>query len=130
MTAPPLPHKTLDELTLGNSVALEELVSRDGLTEMVKSASELFDIPIRVFAEDGKLLADAAESIELYSYLNTSRAGRAALSEVVADVKALAPGPDGEADYTCVTGARYRVAGIIYDSRQIGRMILGPFALD
>ncbi|HYP86643.1 MAG TPA: ATP-binding protein, partial [Polyangiaceae bacterium] len=130
MTAPPLPHKTLDELTLGNSVALEELVSRDGLTEMVKSASELFSIPIRVFAEDGKLLADAADAVELYSYLNTSRAGRAALSEVVAEVKALAPGPDGEADYACITGARYRVAGIIYDSRQIGRMILGPFAAE
>jgi signal transduction histidine kinase len=127
MTAPPLPHKSLDELTLGGSVALEDLVSRDGLTEMVKSANELFGIPIRVFADDGKLLADAADSVELYAYLNTSRAGRAALSEVVAAVKALAPGPEGEADYTCVTGARYRVAAIIYDSRQIGRMILGPF---
>ena len=128
MAAPPAPHKSLDELTLGNSVALEDLVSRDGLTEMVKSASELFAIPIRVFADDGKLLADAAESVELYAYLNTSRAGRAALSEVVAAVKALPPGPDGEADYGCVTGARYRVAAIVYDSRQIGRMIFGPFA--
>ena len=130
MTAPPLPHKSLDELTLGSSVALEDLVSRDGLTEMVKSANELFGIPIRVFAEDGKLLADAADSVELYAYLNTSRAGRAALSEVVAAVKALAPGPDGEANFTCVTGARYRVAAVVYDSRQIGRMILGPFSAD
>ncbi len=130
MAAPPAPHKSLDELTLGNSVGLEDLVSRDGLTEMVKSASELFAIPIRVFAHDGKLLADAAESVELYAYLNTSRAGRAALSEVVAAVKALTPGPDGEADYDCVTGARYRVAAIVYDSRQIGRMIFGPFAAE
>jgi two-component system sensor histidine kinase BarA len=128
MAAPPAPHKSLDELTLGNSVALEDLVSRDGLAEMVKSASELFGIPIRVFAHDGKLLADAAESVELYSYLNTSRAGRAALSEVVAAVKALSAGPDGEAEFGCITGARYRVAAIIYDSRQIGRMIFGPFA--
>jgi len=130
MTAPPLPQKSLDELTLGGNVALEDLVSRDGLTEVVKSANELFGLPIRVFAEDGKLLADAAESVELYAYLNTSRSGRAALSEVVAAVKALAPGPEGEAEYTCVTGARYRVAAIIYDSRQIGRMILGPFSAD
>jgi signal transduction histidine kinase len=130
MTAPPLPQKSLDELTLGGNVALEDLVSRDGLTEVVKSANELFGLPIRVFAEDGKLLADAAESIELYAYVNTSRSGRAALSEVVAAVKALAPGPEGEAEYTCVTGARYRVTAIIYDSRQIGRMILGPFSVD
>ena len=127
MTAPAAPPKTLDELTLGNSVSLEDLLSRDGLTEMVKSAAELFGVPIRVFTEDGKLLADAADSIELYVYLNTSRNGRAALSEVVATVKSLAPGPEGQADYTCVTGALYRVAAIDYDSRQIGRMILGPF---
>jgi two-component system, NarL family, sensor histidine kinase BarA len=125
--APTLPPKTLDELTLGGNMALEELVSRDGLAEMVKSAHELFGVPIRVFTEDGKLLADAADSIELYAYLNTSRAGRAALSEVVAAVKSLEPGAEGEASYTCVTGALYRVVAIVYDSRQIGRMILGPF---
>ena len=125
--APTIPPKTLDELTLGGNMALEELVSRDGLAEMVKSAHELFGVPIRVFTEDGKLLADAADSIELYSYLNTSRAGRAALSEVVAAVKSLAPGPEGEVSYTCVSGALYRVVAIVYDSRQIGRMILGPF---
>ena len=124
------PAKSLDQLTLGGDMSLEELVSRDGLAEVIKSANELFGVPIRVFTEDGKLLADAADSIELYAYLNTSRAGRAALSEVVAAVKALAPGPDGEAHYTCVTGALYRVAAIVYDSRQIGRMILGPFSPD
>ncbi|HEX2875916.1 MAG TPA: ATP-binding protein [Polyangiaceae bacterium] len=130
MTLSAAPPKSLDELTLGGDMSLEELVSRDGLAEVIKSANELFGVPIRVFTEDGKLLADAADSIELYAYLNTSRAGRAALSEVVAAVKALAPGPDGEAQYTCVTGALYRVAGIVYDSRQIGRMILGPFLPD
>lgn len=125
-----VPPKSLDDLTLGGDMSLEELVSRDGLAEVIKSANELFGVPIRVFTEDGKLLADAAESIELYAYLNTSRAGRAALSEVVAAVKALSPGLDGEAHYQCVTGALYRVAAIVYDSRQIGRMILGPFSPD
>jgi len=124
------PPKTLDELTLGGAMTLEDLLSRDGLAEMVKSANELFGVPIRVFTEDGKLLADAADSIELYAYLNTSRSGRAALSEVVAAVKSLPAGPDGEAAYTCVTGALYRVVAILYDSRQLGRMILGPFTPD
>jgi two-component system, NarL family, sensor histidine kinase BarA len=128
--APTMPPKTLDELTLGGNMALEDLVSRDGLAEMVKSANELFGVPIRIFSEDGKLLADATDSIELYAYLNTSRAGRAALSDVVAAVKSLEPGDDGEARYTCVTGALYRVVAVVYDSRQIGRMILGPFVAD
>jgi two-component system, NarL family, sensor histidine kinase BarA len=130
MTVSAAPPKTLDELTLGGNIGLEDLLSRDGLVEMVKSAGDLFGLPIRVFTEEGKLLADAADSIELYAYLNTSRAGRAALSDVVAAVKALVPGPDGEAHYTCVTGATYRVAAIVYDARQIGRMILGPYTPD
>jgi len=130
VTLSAVPPKSLDELTLGGDMSLEELVSRDGLAEVIKSANDLFGVPIRVFTEDGKLLADAADSVELYAYLNTSRAGRAALSDVVSAVKALAPGPDNEASYQCVTGALYRVAGIVYDSRQIGRMILGPFTPD
>jgi signal transduction histidine kinase len=127
MTIPAAPNKTLDELTLGSGMSLEDLVAKDGLAEVIKSANELFGLPIRVFSEDGKLLADAADSLELYAYLNTSRAGRAALSDVVAAVKSLSPGAEGEARYTCVTGASYRVAAIVYDGRQIGRMILGPF---
>jgi two-component system, NarL family, sensor histidine kinase BarA len=122
-----LPPKSLDELTLGGDVNLEELLPREGLAEVVKSVNELFGVPIRVFTLEGKLLADAADSTEIYAYLNTSRAGRAALSDVVAQVKSLLPGADGEARYTCVTGALYRVAAIEYDSRAVGRMILGPF---
>ena len=61
------PPKSLDELTLGGDMSLEELVSRDGLAEVIKSGSELFGLPIRVFTEDGKLLADAADSIEIYA---------------------------------------------------------------
>ncbi len=129
-TAPSLPPRSLDELTLGGNLSLEDLVSRDGLTEMVKSASDLFGVPIRVFTEEGKLLADASDSTELYAYLNTTSAGRAALSDVVAQVKALAPGADGEARYTCVTGALYRVVAVMYDSRQLGRLILGPYVDD
>lgn len=130
MTASMTPGKTLDELTLGSSLGLEDLVSRDGLNEVVRSVSELFGVPIRLFAENGKLLADAAETIELHAYLNTSRPGRAALSDVVAAVKSLPPGPDGEASYTCFTGALYRTASIVYDSRSLGSMIFGPFTPD
>jgi two-component system, NarL family, sensor histidine kinase BarA len=131
MPAPALPStppRTLDELTLGGHMSLEDLVARDGLAEMVKSAHELFGLPIRVFTEEGKLLADATELSELHFYLGTSRDGRAVLSDVVAAVKSLSPGADGEARYACLTGAEYRVVAILFDARPIGRMILGPYA--
>jgi two-component system sensor histidine kinase BarA len=124
---PPAAAKTFDELTLGHGVSLEDLIDRDALGEMVKSFYDLFSVPLRIFSEDGKLLGDAADQIPLYAFLNSVKAGRAALSEVAGKVKNLALGEDGMAAYPCPTGESYRVAAIQYDGKRIGRMILGPF---
>jgi two-component system, NarL family, sensor histidine kinase BarA len=119
--------KSLDELTLGSALLLEDLVDRDALGEMVQSFYELFRVPLRIYSEQGALLADAAVQPEIYAYLNGLKRGRGAIAEVVSAVKNLSPGPDGKASYTCITGAVYRVSAITYDGRRIGRMILGPF---
>jgi len=124
---PPAAAKTFDELTLGHGVSLEDLIDRDALGEMVKSFYELFGVPLRIFSDDGKLLGDAAEQNPLYTFLNTVKAGRAAMAEVASKVKSLSLGEDGMASYSCPTGERYRVAAIQYDGKRIGRMILGPF---
>ena len=64
----------------------------------------------------------------IYEYLNEHhRRAKAAPQEVVAAVKRVDPGPKGEAAYNCFTGAVYHVVPIIYDERQLGRIILGPF---
>jgi two-component system sensor histidine kinase BarA len=120
--------RTLDELTLGSSLSLEELVDRSALTEMATSFHALFGVPLRVFSEAGVLMADASVQPALYEYLiENHRRAKAALQEVVAAVKRVDPGPKGEASYTCFTGAVYHVVAIRYDNRQLGRMVLGPF---
>ena len=124
---PPAAAKTFDELTLGHGVSLEDLIDRDALGEMVKSFHDLFGVPLRIFSEEGKLLGDAAEQNALYTFLNTVKAGRAAMAEVASKVKNLALGEDGMGSFLCTTGERYRVAAIQYDGKRIGRMILGPF---
>lgn len=119
--------RTLDDLTLGRGVGLEDLVDRDALGEMVQSFFDLFHIPLRVFGDSGMLLADATSQQKLYTYLNTLRKSRMALADVVSAIKGINPGPDGEVTYPCVTGAVYRVVSITYDGRRIGRLIMGPF---
>ncbi|MEZ4226934.1 MAG: HAMP domain-containing sensor histidine kinase [Polyangiaceae bacterium] len=117
----------LDELTLGKGASLEDLVDRSALSELTVSFFELFRVPIRIFAESGQILADASEQPALYAYLNTTKGGRNALQEVVATVKRVDPGSDGEALQSCVTGAQYQIVSIRYDERALGRIILGPF---
>jgi two-component system, NarL family, sensor histidine kinase BarA len=124
---PPAAAKTFDELTLGHGVTLEDLIDRDALGEMVKSFHDLFGVPLRIFSEEGKLLGDSADQIPLYTFLNSVKAGRAALADVAGKVKNLPLSEDGMASYPCATGEHYRVAAIQYDGKRIGRMILGPF---
>jgi len=124
---PPAAAKTFDELTLGHGVSLEDLVDRDALGEMVKSFHDLFGVPLRIFSEEGKLLGDSADQIPLYTFLNSVKAGRAAMAEVAGKVKNIALAEDGMATYPCATGEHYRVAAIQYDGKRIGRMIFGPF---
>jgi signal transduction histidine kinase len=126
---PPAALKTFDELTLGHGVSLEDLIDRDALGEMAKSFYDLLGVPLRIFSEEGKLLADSADQIPLYTFLNSVRAGRAVLAEAAAKVKNLTLDEDGMASYPCATGERYRVLAIQYDGKRLGRMILGPFVV-
>ena len=127
MSAAPAPERSLDELTLGGGLTLEELVDRAALSEMASSFYELFHVPLRIFSESGALLADASQQPPVYEYLNGFRGARAALQEVVAAVKRIDTGERGEASYRCFTGSVYNVLAIRYDHRLLGRMVLGPF---
>jgi signal transduction histidine kinase len=128
VNAEPSTGRSLDELTLGSSLTLEELVDRTALGEMATSFFELFGVPLRIFSEAGVLLADASVQPAIYEYLaENHRRAKAALQEVVTAVKRVDPSQKGEASYTCFTGAVYHVVAIPYDGRMLGRMVLGPF---
>jgi two-component system, NarL family, sensor histidine kinase BarA len=124
---PPAAAKTFDELTLGHGASLEDLIDRDALGEMVKSFCDLFGVPLRIFSEEGKLLGAAADEIPLYAFLNSVKAGRAALQDVAGKVKNIPLAEDAAASFLCATGEIYQVSAITYDGKRIGRMILGPF---
>jgi signal transduction histidine kinase len=119
--------RSLDELTLDQRLEFQELIDRNGLQELATSFHDLFRIPLKVFDRAGTLLADASGGTPLYTYLGTFPKGSAAVDAMVAEVKALDPGPDGEATYRCFTGAAYQITGIAFDGRSLGRLVLGPF---
>lgn len=118
--------RTLEQLTLSDDFRLEELVDKNALGEMVQSFYELFRVPLRIYSQSERLLAEASEQPELYRYINTLPQAKTALQAVVAAVKNLKPEREGVL-YACITGAEYYVVSIRYDGRAIGRMILGPY---
>ncbi|GAC1353339.1 MAG: hypothetical protein NVS3B20_22250 [Polyangiales bacterium] len=117
----------IDALTLGHGLRLEDLVDREALIEMCKSFFDLFGIPVRVYATDGQLLADAVQDQQLCGYLQGLREGRVACNAIVSGVKMADPGQTGDATHPCFTGAVYRIVALDYDGRRLGRLIIGPF---
>lgn len=117
----------VDALTFGHGLRLEDLVDREALLEMCKSFHALFGIPVRIYAADGQLLADSVQEQQLCTYIQGLREGRAACNATVGAVKVADPGAGGDATHPCFTGAVYRIVGLDYDGRRLGRLILGPF---
>jgi two-component system sensor histidine kinase BarA len=121
-----VPHVLTDDLLLDARLRLEDLVDREGLGELCKSFVALFGIPVRIYSNEGALLADAASEHELCMYVNTLPGGRRACGSTVAAVRARDPGSD-DVVHPCFTGAAYRIMALEYDGRRVGRLIVGPF---
>jgi two-component system sensor histidine kinase BarA len=117
----------LEALTMGSGLKLDDLVDREALQEVCKSFFALFGIPVRIFNDDGQLLADAVQEQQLCQYLQSLREGRAACGATVSAVKSADPGVAGDATHPCFTGALYRIIALDYDGRRLGRVIIGPF---
>ena len=112
---------------MGSGLKLEDLVDREALQEVCKSFFALFGMPVRIFNDDGQLLADAVQEQQLCQYLQTLRDGRAACGATVSAVKSADPGTTGDTTHPCFTGALYRIIALDYDGRRLGRVIIGPF---
>jgi len=126
-TEAPPPSVRVDDLVLDGRLHLEDLIDRDGLDELCRSFVALFGIPVRIYSNEGGLLADTAAEHELCAYVNTTPEGRKACAATVGAVKAHDAGEAGDVTHPCFTGAVYRILALEYDGRRVGRMIVGPF---
>jgi signal transduction histidine kinase len=124
--APP-PSVRVDDLVLDGRIHLEDLIDRDGLDELCRSFVALFGIPVRIYSNEGVLLADTASEHDLCAYVNTTADGRKACAATVGAVRARDPGDKGDVMHPCFTGAAYRIIALEYDGRRVGRLIVGPF---
>jgi two-component system, NarL family, sensor histidine kinase BarA len=115
------------DLAYAEIANLEDLIDRDSLREVCRSFYDLFGLSIRVFSARGVLLANVHEERSICRYVNSLPSGRVACSETVAQAQALIPSGAATASHRCFTGAAYDVVPIVYDGRQLGRIVIGPF---
>jgi two-component system, NarL family, sensor histidine kinase BarA len=121
------PNVRVEDLVLDGRIQLEDLVDRSALDELCKTVVSLFGIPVRIYSNEGGMLADATIEQELCAYVNRTTQGRRACESTVAAVKARDAGETGDVLHPCFTGAAYRVIALVYDGRRVGRLIIGPF---
>jgi signal transduction histidine kinase len=116
------------ELSFDGHLRLEDLVDRAALTELTTSFFGMFGIPVRIYSNDGALLADASAEHEVCAYVNTLAGGRKACAETVRAVKTSESEGSPDHVHACFTGNAYRIIPLEYDGRRIGKLILGPYA--
>jgi two-component system, NarL family, sensor histidine kinase BarA len=111
---------------LGEVRRLEDVLDRESLARLCHSFFDLFNLPVRVFSRDGRLLADVHEERAICRYLNMFPGGRRACAATVSAASTLAPTGDPVL-HPCFTGALYRVVPIEYQGHTVGRFVLGPY---
>lgn len=109
------------------NVGLRELLDVGSLEGVLSSFYALFQIPIRIFDEDGRALAKNRKQPALSEYWSELPGGAARLGALYETLKHREPDEDGQFSLTSFTGATYHVAAIAHDGRRIGRVVFGPF---
>jgi signal transduction histidine kinase len=115
------------DLHHGEIANLEDLIDRESLREVCRSFFDLFGLSIRVFSVRGALLANVHEERSVCRYVNSLSDGRHACALTVGEVQVIVPTAAQTVVHPCFTGALYHVVPIVYDDRQLGRIVLGPF---
>lgn len=115
------------DIAYGEITHLEELIDRESMREVCRSFFELFGLSIRVLSARGVLLASVHEERSVCRYINTLSHGRLACADTVAQAQLRTPDGNETLVHACFTGAIYHIVPIIYDQRQLGRIIIGPF---
>ncbi len=109
--------------------SIEELVGREVLRELCRSAFALFGVSVRIFSAKNTMVADVHEERALCAYVNGFPSGRRACADVVSRVSRERP-ESRHVVLPCFTGARYLVEPVVHEGRPIGRIVLGPFRIE
>jgi signal transduction histidine kinase len=109
-------------------VRIEDVVDREALAEMCRSIQALFGIGVRVYSPDGGLLANVGSELDVCSLVNDLGQGRAACGATVSAARSVDPGDAGDVVHPCFTGLAYRIVALEYETRRVGRIVLGPYA--
>jgi two-component system, NarL family, sensor histidine kinase BarA len=110
------------------AIRIEDVVDRDALDEMCRSIQSLFGIGVRVYSSDGALLANVGSELDVCGLVNEIAQGRAACGSTVSAAKSVDPGEAGDVVHQCFTGLAYRIVSLDYETRHVGRIVLGPYA--
>lgn len=110
------------------AVRIEDVVDRDALEEMCRSIQSLFGIGVRIYSSQGGLLTNVGSELGICVLVNQVADGRAACGATVTAAKNVDPGEDGDVVHACFTGLAYRIVSLEYETRLVGRVVLGPFA--
>lgn len=109
-------------------IRIEDFVERKSLGELCTNTQNLFGIGVRVYAADGALLAASPQEQDLCKAVNEISAGSVACGSTVTAAKNVDPGDAGDVVHNCFTGLAYRIVALVYEGRQVGRIVLGPYA--
>ncbi|MDD9946645.1 MAG: ATP-binding protein [Myxococcales bacterium] len=115
------------DIAHGEIANLEDLIDRESLREVCRSFFDLFGLSIRVFSKRGALLSNVHEERAICRYVNGLPEGKRSCLRTVSEAQALIPDEGTTVRHECFTGAVYRIVPIIYDERQLGRIVLGPY---
>ena len=120
---------SITDLVMGHTPRLEDMVDRNALTEVLDSFYALFKLPVRIFNQDGVILADALGPGPqlICQYIDQFPPGRSACEATVNAAKQAVAPAEGSIVHPCFTGAAYRIFPIPYDGRIIGKVVLGPY---
>ncbi len=120
---------SISEIMQGATPALDDLIDRDALTEVLESFFTLFRIPVRIFDAEGMILAEARSATPrlICQYVDGFPKGRTQCEDTVSRAKSVEPPGDHDVTHPCFTGAAYKIFAVNFDARVIGKVVIGPY---
>lgn len=112
--------KTLD-------AGFAELIDAKTFNEVCANYHELFNMPIRVFDQEGNLVSESAHALPVCEYLTTFDAGRHICDEIRREVKGIALEGDDMLHLDCVCSLTYAIAPIRFQGKNLGKIVFGPY---